>query len=169
MPTTTKYATWTSVFGLTLSPRDDINNFAGEYATAFDLDAIEADYRTAVAALLPGSMQLVGDEFIADVIDYDIPWDWFDAVHEQVGLIDMSAIFKAHEDADAVCLIAVQIAYRMGSPAPAVDANGHDIWGLWASLPGRHDAEVTVTTDSAINRSAIGNFLLDEGFTVWAD
>jgi hypothetical protein len=54
-------------------------------------------------------------------------------------------------------------------PAPATDANGNDIWGLWASLPGRHDKEVTVTTDSAVNRSAIGNFLLDEGFTVYAD
>ena len=54
-------------------------------------------------------------------------------------------------------------------PAPATDAHGKDIWGLWASLPGRHDKEVTVTTDSAINRSAIGNFLLDEGFTVYAD
>jgi hypothetical protein len=165
MPTTTKYATWTSVFGLTLSPRDDVNNFAGEYGAAFDLDAIEADYRTTVAALLPGSMQLVGDTFIADVIDYEISWDWFDAVHEQVGLIDMSAIFEAHDDFHN----ALSVPTPMGSPAPAVDANGHDIWGLWASLPGRHDAEVTVTTYSHAHRSAIGNFLLDEGFTVWAD
>jgi len=58
---------------------------------------------------------------------------------------------------------------RSAIAAPAVDAHGNDVWGLWASLPGRHDAEVTVTTDSAINRSAIGNFLLDEGFTVYAD
>jgi hypothetical protein len=53
--------------------------------------------------------------------------------------------------------------------APATDANGNDIWNLWASLPARRMDSVTVTTDSHANRSAIGNFLLDEGYTVYTD
>lgn len=53
-------------------------------------------------------------------------------------------------------------------PAPATDANGKDIWNLWASSP-YNRRTVTVTTDSFANRSAIGNFLLDEGYTVYTD
>jgi hypothetical protein len=79
---TTKYATWALVFG-SRSPREDVDNFAAGYAVDFNIDAIEKEYRTAVAALLPGSMQLVGEEFIADVADPEILEDWADTLREQ--------------------------------------------------------------------------------------
>ena len=79
---TTKYATWALVFG-SRSPREDVDNFAADFAVDFNLDAIEKEYRTAVAALLPGSMQLVGEEFIADVADPEISEDWAADLHEQ--------------------------------------------------------------------------------------
>jgi hypothetical protein len=82
MTTSMQYATWANVFG-SLSPREDVDNFAAGFAADFDLDAIEDAYRAAVAALLPGSMLLVGDEFIADVDDPEIPEDWADALREQ--------------------------------------------------------------------------------------
>ena|SRR5665811_507242 len=96
--TTTKYATWANVFH-SLSPREDINNFAGELGADFDLEAIETDYRTAIAALLPGSMQLVGDEFIADVADSEIPEDWAADLHEQdlfTTADEMGQLFEAN-------------------------------------------------------------------------
>ena len=80
---TTKYATWALVFG-SRSPREDVDNFAADFAVDdFNLDAIEKEYRTAIAALLPGSMQLVGEEFIADVADPEISEDWAADLHEQ--------------------------------------------------------------------------------------
>lgn len=97
--TTTKYATWLNVFG-SLNPREDVNAFAGEFAADFDLDAIETDYRTAVAALLPGSMQLVGEEFIADVMDPDIAAGWADALREDPLFTDpdeFGEMFEAHD------------------------------------------------------------------------
>ena len=97
--TTTKYANWVNVFN-SLSPREDVNNYAGDLAADFDLDAIEADYRTAITALLPGSLQLVGEEFIADVADPEIPEDWAADLHEQdlfMEADEMGRMFEANQ------------------------------------------------------------------------
>jgi hypothetical protein len=98
MTTTTKYATWANVFG-SLSLREDVNAYAGDFAADYDLDAIEADYRAAVAALLPGSMWLVGEEFIADVDDPEIPVGWADTLREDPLFTDgdeFAAMFDAN-------------------------------------------------------------------------
>lgn len=93
--TTTKYATWANVFH-SLSPREDINNFAADFAADFDLDAIEDAYRDEIDQILPGTMQLVGEELIADVADEDIPEDWTGDLKEQAEMIDMGQIFEAN-------------------------------------------------------------------------
>ena len=93
----TKYATWANVFH-SLSPREDVNNFAADFAADFDLEAIEDAYRAAIAALLPGSMQLVGEEFLADVADSEIPEDWADTLREQdlfTAADEMGRMFEA--------------------------------------------------------------------------
>jgi hypothetical protein len=75
--TTTLYSTWVRVFNnSSTSPADDIANYAGDFAGDFDLEAITTEYKNAIEELLDGSMVLVGDEFIADVADPEIPDNW---------------------------------------------------------------------------------------------
>jgi len=85
-------------------------------------------------------------------------------------MFDEFASKKAAQDtADYMNDVVEDEAKLAASPAPATDANGNGIWSLWASLPGHHDKEVTVVSGSYEDRSAIGNFLLDEGYTVYTD
>lgn len=102
--TTTKYATWANVFG-SLSPREDINNYAGEFAADFDLDAIEREYRYMIGNVIrecfPGTtLQLVGEEFIASWGE-PLPADWASTLKQVVGeTVELGPTFEAHDMID---------------------------------------------------------------------
>jgi len=51
--------------------------------------------------------------------------------------------------------------------APATDAQGNDVWNIWASLPGQ--PEVIVSTDSLFNCVSVMSFLDSKGYTVVSD
>lgn len=93
--TTTKLASWTTITN-TLSPFDVALNFAGGFEADYDMDAVESDFRDAVAKVLPGSMFLSGEEFIADVSDDAISESWIETVREEIEMIDLGPMFEAH-------------------------------------------------------------------------
>lgn len=95
MTTTTEYATWANLAD-ELSLREGIE--AIEDADDFDLDAIEADYREAIDAILPDGVTLEGDQVYGP---YPIAADWdLDAVREAIREIDFWAIVERHAKGD---------------------------------------------------------------------
>ena len=89
------YGTWYNVVG-SLSPEQDVMDFAGGFDVDYDMEAIATDYRVAITAILPGSMILAGDQFIAMVLDAAISENWSSEVNEAIQEIDLTPFFEAH-------------------------------------------------------------------------
>lgn len=93
--TTTKLGSWVSVIG-SVSPYDDLVNATGNSDVDFDMDAAENDYRNAIHQMLPGSLNLIGDEFIGDIDDDEIPENWDVTLKEELQNFDLWPILDAH-------------------------------------------------------------------------
>ncbi|MFI6496931.1 hypothetical protein [Nonomuraea typhae] len=91
MTTTTSYGTWNNrVDPYAANFETSIYEALGDYADTYDLDAIEAEYRSAINDALPSSVSLCGSDFIG-------PYDAEDADFEgypidEDGRLDVKAI-----------------------------------------------------------------------------
>ena len=122
MTPTTVYATWARLTR-TLTPYDVLLNYAGDAASDYDLGAVETDYRAAIAALLPGTMILAGEDFIAETPDPAIPAEWADTLREQLEDLDLGPMFEA---ADMGALLAAHYTYVATlAPDVAAELAGH--------------------------------------------
>lgn len=80
MTTTTSYGTLQQYTG-DVSVRDEIESVLAEHAGDFDVDAIEAEYRSELAELLPEGVTLNGDEFYGP---HPMPEDADDAIETAI-------------------------------------------------------------------------------------
>ncbi|WP_043654504.1 hypothetical protein [Nocardia thailandica] len=100
--TTTTAGTWNNrVDSYAVSVGQTIIESLGEFANEYDIDAIEGEYRAAIDAALPEGLQLVGDEFIAeldaDYSGYPASDDGRLDIKAIVDEIDFWAIAEKHE------------------------------------------------------------------------
>ncbi|MYU24661.1 hypothetical protein [Streptomyces sp. SID8352] len=96
--TTTSYGTWCNrVEQYSTSPDADVADYIGGADTAWRerversgaLDAMTADYRTAINSALPDSVSLCGDEFIGPAYPDDDEWDGYPT--DEDGGLDIAA------------------------------------------------------------------------------
>ncbi len=75
MTVTKTYGNWNNAadFG-TLTVEHSVSVALGDYADAYDVDGIAADYRDAINAALPEGVSLCGDQFIGPYYEADKTW-----------------------------------------------------------------------------------------------
>lgn len=102
--TTTSYGTWNNrVDGDALTVEQTIAETLGD-ADEYDIDAIAADYRTAINKALPEGVTLAGNDFYGPYYTEDATWgpeledeDGRLDIKAIVGNIDLWAIAAEHE------------------------------------------------------------------------
>lgn len=94
--TTTSYGTWYN-HNRELTVTAGIVNALGDYGNEYDIDAIEAEYREAIDAVLPERVVLVGDEFIGPAYADDKTWDGDLDITALIESVDFWAIAEKHE------------------------------------------------------------------------
>ena len=100
MTTMIQIATNTAAFlgdQYALTVRDTLTPYACDYVTDYDWDAIEADYRSAVDALLPNGYIIAGECVYIETGIPEMDEDTQTAFQASVSQIDLDAILKAHE------------------------------------------------------------------------
>lgn len=87
---TTSYGTWcTKVDDLALTVEQTIAETLGD-ADEYDIDAIAADYRTAINKALPEGVTLAGNDFYGPYYTEDATWG--PELEDEDGRLDIKAI-----------------------------------------------------------------------------
>lgn len=95
MTTTTDYGTWANHNdGSTLTIEDTVAEILGDYASEYDIDAIVAEYRQAVDAMLPVGVTLHGNDFYGP---YPVDMTAYNAIRGAIRAADFWAIAERHD------------------------------------------------------------------------
>lgn len=93
MTTTTSYGTWNNrVEPSDLTVEQSVTVSLGDYASEYDIDEIVSEYRTAINAVLPAGVSLIGDEFIGPYSPADATWG--PELEDEDGRLNIKAIVE---------------------------------------------------------------------------